>query len=143
MANGYLGNPGATAATVDGEGWIHTGDLGRWVAVGRDAGRRYDEEGDWYITDRLKELIKVKGFQVAPAELEAVILSLPGVQVLLRSSLHHTRLGALQDAGVVGVADEAAGEVPRAFVVRKPGEVVTSEEGGPGHAVQCSAVYVV
>ena len=43
---------------------------------------RYDEDGDWFITDRLKELIKVKGFQVAPAELEALLLSVPGVQVL-------------------------------------------------------------
>ena len=42
---------------------------------------RYDEEGDWFITDRLKELIKVKGFQVAPAELEALLLSVPGIQV--------------------------------------------------------------
>ena len=42
---------------------------------------RYDEDGDWFITDRLKELIKVKGFQVAPAELEALLLSVPGVQV--------------------------------------------------------------
>ena len=46
---------------------------------------RYDEDGDWFITDRLKELIKVKGFQVAPAELEALLLSVPGVQVLLPS----------------------------------------------------------
>ena len=45
---------------------------------------RYDEDGDWFITDRLKELIKVKGFQVAPAELEALLLSVPGVQVLKR-----------------------------------------------------------
>ena len=47
---------------------------------------RYDEDGDWFITDRLKELIKVKGFQVAPAELEALLLSVPGVQVLHPSS---------------------------------------------------------
>ena len=46
---------------------------------------RYDEDGDWFITDRLKELIKVKGFQVAPAELEALLLSVPGVQVLYPS----------------------------------------------------------
>jgi len=70
VMTGYLGNAGATAATIDSEGWIHTGDVGK-----------YDEDGDWFITDRLKELIKVKGFQVAPAELEALLLSLPGVQV--------------------------------------------------------------
>ena len=71
MARGYLGDPGATAATVDQEGWIHTGDVGRSGAPGGEgtlsrmtAGftllYRYDEQGDWFITDRLKELIKVQ-----------------------------------------------------------------------------------
>jgi acyl-CoA synthetase (AMP-forming)/AMP-acid ligase II len=88
---GYLNNPAATAATVDQAGWLHTGD----VAVA-------DEEGRFYIVDRLKELIKYKGFQVAPAELEAVLLSHP----------------AVADCAVIGVPDDEAGEVPKAFVVR-------------------------
>lgn len=89
---GYLNNPAATAATVDQAGWLHTGD----VAVA-------DEEGRFYIVDRLKELIKYKGFQVAPAELEAVLLSHP----------------AVADCAVIGVPDDEAGEVPKAFVVRE------------------------
>eukprot|EP00092_Neocalanus_flemingeri_P009971 GFUD01010749.1.p1 GENE.GFUD01010749.1~~GFUD01010749.1.p1 ORF type:complete len:538 (+),score=152.80 GFUD01010749.1:161-1774(+) len=103
VMKGYLGDAGATAATVDNDGWIHTGDVGK-----------YDENNDFFITDRLKELIKHKGWQVAPAELEGIILSLPGVQ----------------DAGVIGVPakEEGDGDVPKAFVVRKPGSDVTSED---------------
>lgn len=103
VMKGYLGDAGATAATVDDEGWIHTGDVGR-----------YDEDKDFYITDRLKELIKYKGWQVAPAELEAIILSLPGVQ----------------DVGVIGVPaqDQGDGEVPKAFVIRKAGVETTAED---------------
>jgi len=103
VMKGYLGNAGATAATVDADGWIHTGDVGK-----------YDENNDFFITDRLKELIKHKGWQVAPAELEAIILSIPGVQ----------------DAGVIGVPaeDEGDGDVPKAFVVRKPGSEITAED---------------
>ncbi len=86
---------GATAATVDSEGWLHTGDIGY-----------ADEDGYFWIVDRLKELIKYKGFQVAPAELEALLLTHP----------------AVADAAVIGVPDEEAGELPKAFVVRK-GEV--------------------
>ena len=63
---GYLNNPQATASTIDDEGWLHTGDIGH-----------VDEDGHLYIVDRLKELIKYKGFQVAPAELEAVLLKHP------------------------------------------------------------------
>lgn len=96
VMKGYLGNPGATAATVDADGWLHTGDIGK-----------YDEEHLFYITDRLKELIKYKGWQVAPAELEDIILAHPQVA----------------DVGVIGVAapDEGDGDVPKAFVVLKPG----------------------
>ena len=87
---GYLNNDEATAATVDDEGWLHTGD----VAV-------IDGDGYFEIVDRLKELIKYKGFQVAPAELEALIITHPEVA----------------DVAVIGVPDEEAGELPKAFVV--------------------------
>jgi acyl-CoA synthetase (AMP-forming)/AMP-acid ligase II len=87
---GYLGNPGATAATIDPDGWVHTGDV---VTA--------DEDGWFYVTDRVKELIKYKGYQVAPAELEAILLT-------------HS---AVADAAVVRRHDELAGEVPKAFVV--------------------------
>jgi acyl-CoA synthetase (AMP-forming)/AMP-acid ligase II len=89
---GYLNQPEATAQTIDAEGWLHTGDIGY-----------ADEEGYFYIVDRVKELIKYKGFQVAPAELEAVLLSHP----------------AVADAAVIPSPDEEAGEVPKAFVVLK------------------------
>ena len=90
VMKGYLNSPEATAAMLDPEGWLHTGDLGR-----------IDEQGYVYIVDRVKELIKYKGLQVAPAELEAVLLSHP----------------AVSDAAVVRYPDEEAGEVPKAFVV--------------------------
>ena len=87
---GYLGNPEATAATIDPDGWVHTGDI---VTA--------DEDGWFYVTDRAKELIKYKGYQVAPAELEAVLLTHP----------------AVADVAVVRRPDAQAGEVPKAFVV--------------------------
>ena len=87
---GYLNQPDATRATLDEDGWLHTGDIGH-----------IDEDGHLYIVDRLKELIKYKGFQVAPAELEEVLLTHP----------------AVADAAVVRSPDAAAGEVPKAFVV--------------------------
>jgi acyl-CoA synthetase (AMP-forming)/AMP-acid ligase II len=90
VMKGYLNSPEATAAMLDPEGWLHTGDLGT-----------IDEQGYVYIVDRVKELIKYKGLQVAPAELEAVLLSHP----------------AVSDAAVVRHPDEEAGEVPKAFVV--------------------------
>ena len=90
VMRGYLNNDEATAATVDDEGWLHTGD----VAV-------VDRDGYFEIVDRLKELIKYKGFQVAPAELEALIITHPEVA----------------DVAVIGVPDEEAGELPKAFVV--------------------------
>lgn len=101
VMKGYLNNPAATASAIDEDGWFHTGD----IAV-------VDEDGHWRITDRLKELIKYKGFQVAPAELEALLLTHPGVA----------------DAGVIGIADDEAGEVPKAFIVRQPDSDVTAEE---------------
>ena len=87
---GYLNAPEATAATIDEEGWLHTGDIG---FVG--------EDGFCRIVDRVKELIKYKGFQVAPAELEAVLLT----------NAH------IRDCAVIRSPDEEAGEVPKAFVV--------------------------
>jgi acyl-CoA synthetase (AMP-forming)/AMP-acid ligase II len=91
VMRGYLNNPGATAAAVDEEGWLHTGDL---VTV--------DADGAFHVVDRLKELIKYKGYQVAPAELEAVLLAHEGVA----------------DAAVVGTPNSDGEEVPKAFVVR-------------------------
>lgn len=92
IMQGYLNNPKATAITLDREGWLHSGDIGY-----------ADEDGYFYIVDRLKELIKYKGLQIAPAELEAILLTHP----------------AVADAAVIGVPDEEAGEVPKAFVVLK------------------------
>ena len=90
VMKGYLNNAEATAATVDRDGWLHTGDIGV-----------IDDDGYLEITDRLKELIKVKGYQVAPAELEALLLKHPKIA----------------DAAVISIADEQAGERPKAFVV--------------------------
>ena len=89
----------ACAATVDEDGWLHTGDIAR-----------FDTDGNLFLLDRAKELIKVKGFQVAPAELEAVLRSHP----------------AVADAAVIPVPDERAGEVPKAYVV--PAQQVTPQE---------------
>jgi acyl-CoA synthetase (AMP-forming)/AMP-acid ligase II len=89
---GYLSDTDATAAALDIDGWLHTGDLGY-----------ADEDGYFYIVDRLKELIKYKAYQVAPAELEALLLTHPTVA----------------DAAVVRYPDEDAGEVPKAFVVTR------------------------
>ena len=91
---GYHNRPEATAATLTEDGWLNTGDLAE-----------VDGEGWVFIRDRLKELIKVKGFQVAPAEVEAVLLTSPMVK----------------DAAVRGVPDDEAGEVPIAFVVPAEG----------------------
>jgi 4-coumarate--CoA ligase len=98
---GYLNNPEATAQTIDEGGWLHTGDVGF-----------IDADGHMTIVDRVKELIKYKGFQVAPAELEALLLTHPGIV----------------DAAVIGVPDDEAGEHPRAFVVVRDGSGVTAED---------------
>ncbi len=99
VMKGYLNNPEATAAAIDAEGWLRTGDVGY-----------ADEDGYFYIVDRVKELIKYKGFQVAPAELEALLLSHP----------------AIADAVVIPSPDEEAGEVPKAFLVLR--QEITAEE---------------
>ena len=90
VMSGYLGQPEATAATIDEDGWLHTGDVAY-----------VDEEDNCYIVDRVKELIKYKGYQVPPAELEAILLSNPHVK----------------DAAVIRSPDEEAGEVPKAVIV--------------------------
>lgn len=95
---GYHARPDATAAAIDAEGWLRTGDIAT-----------VDAEGHFEIRDRLKELIKVKGFQVAPAEIEAVLVTHPGIA----------------DAAVIGIPDEEAGEVPMAFLVSAGGEALT------------------
>jgi acyl-CoA synthetase (AMP-forming)/AMP-acid ligase II len=90
VMKGYLNNEEATRHTVDEDGWLHTGDIGY-----------VDEDGYFFLVDRLKELIKYKGFQVPPAELEAILLSHPNIA----------------DAAVIPVPDEEAGEIPKAYVV--------------------------
>jgi acyl-CoA synthetase (AMP-forming)/AMP-acid ligase II len=101
VMKGYLNNEEATRATVDAEGWLHTGD----VAV-------VDELGRYTVVDRVKELIKYKGYQVAPAELEAVLLGHPEIA----------------DAAVIGVPEKETGEeLPKAFVVRAPGSELTEQ----------------
>jgi len=99
IMKGYLNRPDATAATIDSERWLHTGDIAY-----------VDEDGHFFIVDRAKELIKYKGFQVPPAELEALLLT------------HHS----VADAAVIPCPDEEAGEVPKAFVVLR--EEATAEE---------------
>jgi len=101
VMKGYLNNPQATADTIDEDGWLHTGD----VAV-------VDEDGHFSIVDRIKELIKYKGFQVPPAELEGLIVTHPSVL----------------DVAVIGVPDEEAGELPKAFVTLAPGASLTLED---------------
>lgn len=95
---GYLGNPEATADTLEPDGFMHTGDI---VTV--------DADGVFRVVDRLKELIKYKGYQVPPAELEALLLSHPKIA----------------DAAVIGLPDGEAGEIPKAFVVTAQGESLT------------------
>lgn len=100
IMKGYLNDAQATATTVDVEGWLHTGDIGY-----------VDDDEEVYIIDRVKELIKFKGFQVPPAELEALLVS------------HQS----IADAAVVPQKDDVAGEVPVAFVVRSNGNELTEE----------------
>ncbi|XP_066929647.1 uncharacterized protein [Clytia hemisphaerica] len=98
---GYLNNEKATTETILEDGWLRSGDLGY-----------YDDENNLFVIDRLKELIKYKGFQVAPAELEDLLIS------------HEN----IVDSCVIGVPCERAGEVPRAYIVKKPGSDLTEDE---------------
>lgn len=93
VMKGYLGRPEATDAMIDDDGWVHTGDVGR-----------VDADGWLFVVDRVKELIKYKGYQVAPAELEALLLT-------------HA---SIADAAVIGVNDADGNEIPKAFLVRRP-----------------------
>ena len=99
LMRSYRGRPGATAHTIDADGWLHTGDL-----------CYFDDDSYLYVVDRLKELIKYKGYQVAPAELEHLLLTHP----------------AVADAAVVPRLDREAGEVPVAYVVLRA--AATAEE---------------
>lgn len=99
VMKGYLNRPDATGEMIDREGWLHTGDIGY-----------ADEDGCFFVVDRLKELIKYKGLQIAPAELEATLLAHP----------------AVADAAVIPIPDEQAGEVPKGFVVLRS-EVPTEQ----------------
>ncbi|HUG86415.1 MAG TPA: AMP-binding protein [Euzebya sp.] len=101
VMRGYLNNTEETAATIDEDGWLRTGDIAR-----------IDGDGHVYIVDRLKELIKYKGFQVPPAELEALLLTHPDVA----------------DAAVVGLPDEEAGEIPVGYVVLKDGATASGSD---------------
>lgn len=98
---GYLNNPEATMSTIDQENWLHTGDI-----------VYFDREGYLYVVDRLKEVIKYKGFQIAPTDLEAVVITHPEVL----------------DTAVTAAKDEECGEIPVAFVVKKPGSTLSQKD---------------
>ena len=100
VMKGYLNNSEATQDMIDEDGWLHSGDIGR-----------ADEDGYLFVVDRVKELIKYKGMQVAPAELESIIQAHPDVA----------------DVAVIPVPNLEAGEIPKAFVVVKPGAEVSGE----------------
>ncbi|XP_025157251.1 4-coumarate--CoA ligase 1 [Harpegnathos saltator] len=101
IMKGYCNDEESTRATIDKDGWLHTGDVGY-----------YDKERYFYIVDRVKELIKYKGYQVPPAELEAILLTYPGVR----------------DAAVIGIPEEIAGELPMAFIVKQDNSNVREED---------------
>jgi 4-coumarate--CoA ligase len=99
--SGYLNDPESTKNTIDKDGWLHTGDIGY-----------VDDDDEIFIVDRLKEIIKYKGFQVPPAELEALLITHPEIK----------------DAAVVSMKDDLAGEIPVAFIVRTEGSELTEDE---------------
>ncbi|XP_049875071.1 probable 4-coumarate--CoA ligase 1 [Pectinophora gossypiella] len=101
MMKGYWNNEKATRETIDSDGWLRTGDVAY-----------YDEDHYFYVVDRTKELIKVKGNQVSPTEIESVIMEQPEVA----------------DVAVVGITDALAGELPKAFVVLKPNHKLTEKQ---------------
>ncbi len=101
VMKGYLNNPEATEETITSDGWFYTGDIGKM-----------DEEGYVWVLDRKKELIKYKGFQVPPAELEGLLIEHPEIS----------------DAAVIGKPDEESGEIPKAFVVKSAGSNISEDE---------------
>jgi 4-coumarate--CoA ligase len=101
IMKGYLNDTESTENTIDKDGWLHTGDIGF-----------IDDDDELFIVDRLKEIIKVKGFQVPPAELEAMLIAHPNIS----------------DAAVVAMKDEAAGELPVAFVMRSNGSKISEDD---------------
>lgn len=101
VMKGYVRNEEATRNTIDSDGWLHTGDVAY-----------YNDNGELFIVDRNKELIKYKGFQVPPAEIEGLLLQHPKIA----------------DAGVVGKPDERTGELPIAFVVKQPNVELTEHD---------------
>ncbi|CAI9777935.1 unnamed protein product [Fraxinus pennsylvanica] len=98
IMKGYFSNEEATASTLDSDGWLRTGDL-----------CYVDEDGFVFVVDRLKELIKYKGYQVPPAELDALLLTHPDIT----------------DAAVIPFPDEKVGQFPMAYVVRKTGSYIS------------------
>lgn len=101
IMKGYIGDEASTKNSIDLDGWLHTGDIAF-----------YDKEGEFYIVDRLKELIKYKGYQVPPAELEGILL----------------QNSKISDAAVIGIPDEEAGELPMAFIVKQKNVNLTAQE---------------
>jgi len=97
---GYLDDPEATAAAIDAEGWLHTGDVGE-----------LDDAGNLRITDRLKDMYICGGFNVYPAEVEQAL----------------TRLQGVAEAAVIGISDDRLGEVGKAFVVALPGSELDAQ----------------
>jgi acyl-CoA synthetase (AMP-forming)/AMP-acid ligase II len=98
---GYLDDPEATAAAIDAEGWLHSGDVGL-----------VDDAGNLRITDRLKDMYISGGFNVYPAEVEQAL----------------ARMDGIADVAVIGVPDERMGEIGKAVVVRKPGSAISAED---------------
>jgi acyl-CoA synthetase (AMP-forming)/AMP-acid ligase II len=101
VMQGYWNQPDATAEVLDADGWLRTGDI-----------CRFDEDGYVYVLDRKKDTINYKGYQIAPAELEAVLRQHPSVM----------------DAAVIPKSDVIAGEIPKAFVVARPGQRPTTRD---------------
>ncbi|CAJ2652021.1 4-coumarate--CoA ligase-like 6 [Trifolium pratense] len=98
IMKGYLNNEEATMSTIDKDGWLHTGDI-----------VHFDQDGYLHVSDRLKDIIKYKGFQIAPADIEAVLIMHPEIV----------------DVAVTAAKDEETGEIPVAFVVKKVGSVLS------------------
>ncbi|CAK9176277.1 unnamed protein product [Ilex paraguariensis] len=126
VMTGYVGDEEATASTLNSEGWLKTGDL-----------CYFDSEGFLYIVDRLKELIKYKAYQVPPAELEHLLQSVPEIAdaaVIPGAKTEKKRGRKIIWIGVglleleVRYPDEEAGQIPMAYIVRKPGSNISDAQ---------------